>query len=178
MNNGINLVVKRIDPKVEELQKRIKLLRLIAMVVLSLVTLVSGVLFILIATSSLPSLRQEEQQLFASLNESNSSIQRSVLIDKQLDHVQTVLSSRSDLPEVLQQVLSNTPASLNVVSYTANSGQLELTIQATTLADIEIFLDQVRVLSEQEKIYKNVSLETLSISQAQGVYQFRVIMTN
>ena len=178
MNNGINLVVKRIDPKVEELQRKVKLLRIIAVVILSCITLVSGVLFVMIATSKLPSLREEEQRLFATLNESNSTIQRSILIDKQLDHVESVLSSRSDLPDVMREILSNTPQSLTILSYTASSDQFEVTIQATNLSEMESYFNSLRVLSEQEKIYTNITLENLSISQAQGAYQFRIIMTN
>lgn len=178
MNNGINLVVKRIDPEVEALQKKIKVFRTIAVVMLTCITLASGVLFVMIAASPLPQLRQEEQRLFASLNESNSTIQRSILIDKQLEHVDSILTSRSELPVTMREILSNTPPSLTIISYTATDDQFEVTIQATSLSEIDSFFNSLRVLAEQEKIYRNITLETLSVSQAQGAYQFRIIMTN
>lgn len=178
MNNGINLVVKRIDPEVEALQKKIKVFRTIAVVILTCITLASGVLFVMIAASPLPQLRQEEQRLFASLNESNSTIQRSILIDKQLEHVDSILTSRSELPITMREILLNTPPSLTIISYTATDDQFEVTIQATSLSEIDSFFNSLRVLAEQEKIYRNITLETLSVSQAQGAYQFRVLMTN
>lgn len=171
-------MVKRIDPEVEALQKKIKVFRTIAVVMLTCITLASGVLFVMIAASPLPQLRQEEQRLFASLNESNSTIQRSILIDKQLEHVDSILTSRSELPVTMREILSNTPPSLTIISYTATDDQFEVTIQATSLSEIDSFFNSLRVLAEQEKIYRNITLETLSVSQAQGAYQFRIIMTN
>jgi len=177
MNNGINLVVKRVEPQAALLQKRIKLLRIIALSGLGLVTLVSIVLFIMIIASPLPNLREKESNLFTSLNQENSKIQRVVFVDKQLDHIQNILATRTKLPAVLSDVLTSM-SGIRIVTYSSTPKAIEMTLETTQLSQIESLLNTLTVLSEQGKIFSTIVVSDLNVSPSSNSYQFRVSMTN
>lgn len=177
MNNGINLVVKRVDPKQQKIQKQNRLIRLIGFGLLGIFTLFSVVLFIFLQTSPITSLRADEQALASSLTQQNEKIQSEVLINKQLTHINEIIGKRSDLPDVVTSLLSIMPPTVAISSYQAANGLVELSIESTSLSDLEIFFDQVTALAQDGDIYQNVTISGISYT-INGTYSFGMSVTN
>lgn len=176
MNKGINLAVVRVDPDKQESQKRVRRLRIASLAVLFIVCLASVVLFVLILASPLPSLRQKEEQLFLALNNQNSKIQKVIFVDKQLGHIEKIMEERSDLPEILQEVMASAPSGLVFETYAANANLFEVSIEGQSLSEIQEFIDSLAALSKEKKIYQNIAVSELSLVSATGTYKVRVTM--
>lgn len=176
MNSKINLAKKKVDPQKLALQKRVGALRVIAFSFLLTVCLVSVILFVMIVASPLPALRSQEEELFLALNSLNTKFQRAVFVDKQLDNIDQILATRSDLPQTMEDLISSAPASVSVLAYTATNGIFEFTVSGNNLNDIETFLTGVTALSEGDKGYKNIYVSEILLNTSSGAYQVRISM--
>lgn len=175
MNSGINLAVKRVDPEQQKSQNHTKRLRLFGYAFLAVFTLASIILFILLQASPLASLRQEEERLSLALNAQNEKMQNEVLINNQLSYIQEILTNRSDLPEVVGAVVSIMPPSATISSYQTTNGLIEMTIQSSSLTDLEKFFDELTTLSQGGDIYSEVVISNISMSTI-GRYSFMITM--
>lgn len=176
MNSGINLAGIKVDPAKLELERRVKRFRIAAFVVLFVVCLASVILFVIIIASPLPGLRAHEEELFLALNSQNSKIQRLVFVDKQLGHVERTIETRSNIPDVIEEVMASAPPGLSVESYTASSDRFEVAVVGQSLTDFQEFVDQIAALSTEKSIFQNVAISEVSYSASRGLYSMRISM--
>lgn len=176
MNNGINLVVKRIDPKQLKLQRQSRMFRLVGFGFLAVFTFLSVVLFIFLQTSPIQRLREQEEALSLSLNTQNEKIQSELFINSQLGYIDEVLKNRSDLPDVVNSFLSVLPSTVVVSSYQAANGFIEMSVLSSSLSDLETFFDKVTDLSQSGGIYGNVTISDITFATS-GTYSFGITIT-
>lgn len=173
MNKGINLAIKRVDPQEAKAQKQNKRLRFFGYTFLTVFTLASIILFILLQASPISSLREEQEQLSAALNTQNQKIQNEILINNQLDYVGEILGSRSDLSDIMSVILSVLPPTISISSYQSANGIIEMTLQSSSLIDLENFFDQITALSQAGDVYKKIIVSNISVSPS-GSYTFTI----
>ena len=106
MSNEINLAIRRTQKGLLVSSSRIRQLRLIALIFLFCVGGLSFFLFIIISTSPLPSLRDQEQKASAKLTASQGKFGKYLLLRNQLKSIGSLLSMRPNLSRGIDAFLS------------------------------------------------------------------------
>lgn len=174
MNEGINLL----DPNKKNTSTfsmhHLQMMRIIVVSLLFIISVSSVILFILVAISPLPVLRQQEQSLQQSLSLSKSDIVKLALVKERTDAISQFLVKRQKLDQTLGLIESKFSGNTKVTAIQANSTGTIISVESGSLEDLDNFLNGLIVLVQQKKDFSQVILIDLSNDPTNSDYEATV----
>jgi hypothetical protein len=171
MNEGINLLEPNKKTTSAGFVRRIHIMRLIVVSLLFVVSVSSVILFILVALSPLPTLRQQEQTLEQNLSASKSDVVKLDLIKDRSASVSQFLAKRQDLSQLISVIQSKLTGDATVAAIQSSGGDLTVTVQSSSLEDLDNCLNGLIVLVQQKKVFSQVTMVDLANNQVDNQYE-------
>lgn len=170
MNEEINLLPGKTKLTSSVLRKR-QILHSIALGLLFVVSFLSVTLFILIALSPLPSLREREQEEYKRLTFYNEMIVKLLLTKDRIVNIQDVLKTRSVYSATLQDMGMKVPAGVTMDEVYLENNTLLVTLSSSSLVQIDQFLETLLESYRDSKIFKTIKLVSLQQDFKKGLYK-------
>lgn len=173
-SKGINLLASQQKKDNTLLLKRLRIVRFIAMGFLFVVGSTSVVLFILIAASPLPKLKQQENAALVTLNTLHPRLGKYMLIQNQLDDIGTLIKTRTYFDQTYDTITAQLPPSVQLKSFHVDKGSLTIVLEGSSLDDIDIFLKNIKKLIAEKKQFSSAILNGIATNQQSGTYSFTI----
>jgi Tfp pilus assembly protein PilN len=178
MNRSINLLIK---PKASELNldaKRIRFIRILAVALLFGVATTSVILFIIIAFSPLPRLREEEKALQSELSSPTSLFTKYALLKDQIKLIQQTLSKRQNLTNTFNELDSIVPVTLRLQSYAIDAKSMKIVLIGSSITDIESFIDIITKKAQERVFFGNLKLASIVLDPQTAQYTLTFDFSN
>ncbi len=174
MNEGINLLEPNKKSSSVVILKHLQTTRIIVVSLLFLVSAFSVILFILVAISPLPTLKNQEQSLELNLLQSKNDIAKLALINDRTDGISHFLAKRQMLDQTLGVIESKLSGNSVVSAIQTNSSSIVVTVDSNSLQDLDNFINGLIVLVQQKKDFSQVTLVDLANNQSTNEYEITV----
>lgn len=174
MKTEINLAIKRKKTSILISTAKVKKLRLFALIFLFAVGGLSAVLFLIIASSPLPSLRVQEKEAVSTLGNYQVQFGKYLLIKDQLASIQKLLDSRPDLSPSIDIFLSLIPPEVTVSSVAFTETTLSFGVTTHSLSALESFFAAVKEKAERNDVPPSVATSPISYNPGTGEYGFTI----
>lgn len=160
MSNEINLLLGRKTQPPSFLKRRF-LFHSLALGLMFIVSFASVVIFILIALTPLPSLKEREKDEMKRLSFYNEMIGELILTKDRLTEVNHILKKRPTYSLTLETVRKLLPASVSMDETHVNEKVLSLTVSSTSLISLDSFLDQLTMTNSDLKLFRSIKLVSI-----------------
>lgn len=173
MNNEINLAIRRKQRNLLVSSSRVRQLRLVALISLFCVGGFSVLLFIIISTSPLPSLRNQEQRASAALSANQEKFGKYLLLRSQLGSIKSLLSTRPNLSRGIDTFLSLIPQGIQVSQVALSESAISFAVHSDSLTLLQTFFDTVAERAQEHVVPINVSTSPIT-EASDGSYSFTI----
>lgn len=168
--NSINLLEdKKGSPQVAFVNK-LRKLRFTAVGLLFLVATSSVMLFIFIALSPLPQLKNQEKLVVVTLSQYHTDMMKLLLIKERTTVIESILSKRRSYDQLLDAIQSRLPGGVEVRSLNIETGTLSLTVSSKSLDLLNTFTSNLANAVAEKKIFSQVILNNISVEERGGNY--------
>ncbi len=153
------------------------MLRLAAVSLLFIVGTFSIILFFLIASSPLPGLRKEENTAKFEIDALHQKMAKYFVLNDQLRRILAVLKERPSYDRLIYALQKNLPSGMKVTTLKMDDKTVSLTFSSANLSDFNGFLALASGLTEKEKIFGRVVIDSLTVDPENGQYVLIVALT-
>lgn len=171
MNEGINLLESNKKNTSAAFVRQLQTMRTLVIGLLFIVSVSSVILFILIALSPLPTLQNQEQSLQQSLTLSKNDIVKLDLIKERTTSISQFLDKRKKLDQTIQVIESKFTGDATVTAIESTNIGTTVTVESSSLQDLDNFLNGLIVLVQQKKSFSKVTLVDLATDQTNNKYE-------
>jgi hypothetical protein len=178
MNSRINLLGQKKQKLDNATIRRLKIFRMVAIGMLFCVSAFSIILFILIALSPLPALKEQEQQSLTTLSGYHPQVAKLILVDDRLKTTFQLLSQRPNFNKMFNAVSEKMPSGLIVTGLTIEGENISVTVSSASLPDLDTFLNNLLTAAESKKDFSKVILTTLFLNEDTTAYVMTVTLEN
>lgn len=177
MNKGINLLHLNNKTASKTLLNRLKLLRMIATTSLFIVSVSSVILFLSIALSPLPKLKQQELAAKNTLAYYNEQIIKMKLLQDRVQSINSILSKRTLYDKQIELIQSKIPHELNLESLTIEKNKVSVTVSSNSLSVIDTFMSNLKHATEESNDFSRIIINNFSRKDNNKGYLLTVNMT-
>lgn len=170
-NDNINLLIPRKQGFIENKTTE-NIFRLVAIISLFVVSLSSIGLFLLKATSSLKSLKREQNTAFSTLSLYHERAVKFLLISGRANDVSIILTKRADFYEIVNTVTKEIPKEVAVDSMEVEKTKITMSLSSRSLSAIELLFDNLLKTKYKNKNFKNITLNGIFYDAKKGTYLF------
>lgn len=174
MSKGINLIPESKKTH-SPLLNRLRVLRFTAIFLLFIISVTSMMLYVLIAFSPLPQLREEEQQHIVALSQFNPEIIKIALINERSENIAVLLAKRTAFDKTFTILQSKLPTNGEITGLKVGDNTLSFTFSSSSLSDIEIVLANI-TQAAREKQFSQVRMSSLTQDTDKDLFQVTVSM--
>lgn len=139
----------------------IRFLRILAICLLFFVPAVSVILYILIALSPLPALKQEENQDLQILSGYHMQIAQLLLIRERTNTIAQIMHTRNQYGTILFTIEKEMPDGLTISAYTFSDTTITITVSGDSLDKANTFLQNLSNGNKTNKLFTNIVLDSL-----------------
>jgi|WetSurMetagenome_2_1015567.scaffolds.fasta_scaffold97047_2 hypothetical protein len=160
MSKNINLIRNDKTGLASANNKHI-VLRITAVIILFTVSFLSVMMFILIALSPLPSLKETEKSESTQLSYFNDLIVKVLLTKDRLTQVNKLINSRPVYSKSLQFIQKYLTADSTIEEVNLKEKIVSVTVASTNLQPLAILTDDIKRSNDLSKSFKDITLESL-----------------
>lgn len=169
MNNEINLMPEARKQTSPVFKKRI-LLRRISIVLMFFISFLSITLFILIALSPLPSLKQREEDETKRMSFFNEMIIKFRMTKSRINDIAKLLEVRPVYADTINSISNYLPDNAEIIEVHLNEKALSLSIASVSLASLDSFLEKLTAKDNISKNFKKITLVSLKKDFEKGQF--------
>jgi Tfp pilus assembly protein PilN len=177
MSEGINLLGQGKKKASEAYLRRVNTTRLIMFGLLFIVSVSSVILFILVALSPLPALKEQEASLTQTLTRSKEDIIKFDLLKERVSSVNTTLNKRHSMAATLTIVQSKLPKDSEITALKSDMKNVTITIESPSLQSLDGMLSGFIELVQDKKTFSNVTLTDLTTDASTNEYSVTFSLT-
>ena len=170
MSNNINLLENKKKLISVITKTTSQLLRFSAVSLLFIVSVSSIILFILIALSPLPKLKQEEHLTMTTLSQYHTGMLKLFLIKERTSLIDKVLSKRMLYDIALDDIHSKLPDGVEVSSFSVEKNTLSLTVSSKSLELLNTFISNLTNSVNEKKSFSLITMSRLSMEKERKTY--------
>jgi Tfp pilus assembly protein PilN len=174
MNTEINLAIRKRGETRVISAKRIKKIRFVAVGVLFLVGVLSSGLFLIIASSPLQKLRDEEKQNEADLNSYQEIHAKQLLVSSQLASISQLLATRPDLRNKIDTVLQMIPPGVSVSDLSIDEKKISMNVTTSSLKALDSFFQAIAGNAATKQIPEEVTTSAIGYSATTNAYSMQI----
>lgn len=169
MNNEINLLPDKTKQASRFLKKR-EMLHMTSIGILFLVSFLSITLFILIALSPLPSLRQREKDEAKRLSFFNEMIVKILLTKDRITQIKRLFETRLVYSNTLEIVKKHLPPNVLIEEIHTDQKTILVTVTSNSLSPLDQFIGDIVQFNRNEKTFKKIKLISLEQDFEKGKF--------
>jgi len=177
MNEGINLLGQGKKKTSEAFLRRVNTARVIMLGLLFIVSVTSVILFILVALSPLPALKEQEASLTQTLTRSKDDVVKFDLLKERMSTINTTLSQRQSLTTILLLIKPKLPSDSQITSLKSDTKNVTITVESPSLQSLDTMLNSFIGLVQDRKTFSNVTLTDLTTDQTTNEYSVSFTLT-
>lgn len=169
MNKSINLVSNRN----EQLEKELLILKIVRVIAVSLLVTISVVAitaFIFSTQISISKIKEEENATLAQISVLHDRLTTYYLTKDRINNISGILSTRRDYSDHIDAILANAPKTLSLKGIDIEKNIISVSMSGNSLVSINEFVDNVTALGIEQKLIKNVRLQSLSLDVKKEEY--------
>jgi hypothetical protein len=174
MNERINLLEPNKKTASLISVQHFQVMRFVVISLLFIVSVSSVVLFVLVSFSPLPALQKQEQTLEQNLSQSKSDIAKVALLHERTSSISTFLSTRQMLDQTIGLIESKFSGDMKVISLQTDNSVTTVTVESSSLQNLDNFLNGLIVLVQQKKGFSQVILVDLANDSSNNDYEVTV----
>lgn len=171
--NSINLLPKKGAQSILY-KKYLKILRFSSYGVIGFVLIAALATFFLHLSSPIPALVKQEQEVLGKLNSGKAKVARLTVLHERLKEIESILKERSVIELALEDVAGKVPSNTTVTSFSIDKEDVNIVISSSSLTAIDEFLKAMVDLSGDKKLFKKVTLNGVTLDQANARYGFSI----
>lgn len=153
------------------------ILRRISFILLFATAVISISLFVLVISSPLTKVKQQENALLAALDASKTKISRNVIIQERLRSVTKVLKERNTYEKNIGEVLKVLPQSVTITALEINKKNMQITGNSNSLDSLNTFINTLLSMQSKKEIIASVALRSFALQKEAGKYYFTMDVT-
>ena len=177
MNEGINLLGQSKKKTSEAFIRRVNTTRVIMMGLLFIVSVSSVILFILVALSPLPALKQQEASLQQTLTRSKEDIIKYELLKERLTTISGILKKRGSVSPVLALIQSKLPADSQITALKADAKNVTVTVESPSLQSLDGMINNFVDFVQHKQMFSNVTMTDLTMDATTNEYAVTINLT-
>lgn len=179
MNEHVNLLSNTGGRNYASIITKLRILRLIAISGLFLIGAFSIMLFLIIAFSPLPRLRQEEQRYIADLKtgENRVKMDKYYFINSRLRDIDKLLSQRPNIVASYELIEHSFTPTTTVNFLDITDTAITLNVSSPNLADVEQAIEKLQQQVKNNKRIKSLTLSSISFDAKQNAYEMIVTLS-
>lgn len=169
MNKSINLVSNRN----EQLEKELLILKIVRVIAVSLLVTISVVAitaFIFSTQISISKIKEEENATLAQISALHDRLTTYYLTKDRINNITGIISTRRDYSKHIDAILANAPKTLSLKGIDIEKNIISVSMSGNSLVSINEFVDNVTALGIEQKLIKNVRLQSLSLDVKKEEY--------
>lgn len=174
MDKEINLLSQK--TKFPKEKKFLSILRILSYGLLIFVFMSAVVVFFLNQFAPDTSLQKEKNSLASTLAFFDTRIGKSLFIESRLNDVSQIMQKRVRNDELLALILKEVPNSVSVQSLTIDKKTFTFTVSSSSLATLNQFTNNLVRQSTQNKSFRKVTLDSLTIDERNNQYVLSVVI--
>lgn len=124
--------------------------------------------FLLVVSSPLPKLKQQETQITQQLVASQDQIRQNTLMSLRINDIDTIIKKRSQYDQVLSIITKKLPKNSTLIDFSAEKKIVNITVQAGNVSDLEAFMSALSTLVANKTTFSRVYLNSLSLDVGQN----------
>lgn len=153
------------------------LLRRISFVLLFATAVISISLFVLVISSPLTKVKQQENALLVALDASKTKISRNVIIQERLRSITKVLKERNTYEKNIEAVLKVLPQSVTITALEIHKKNMQITGNSNSLDSLNIFINALLSMQSKKESIASVALQSFALQKEAGKYYFTMDVT-
>ncbi|MDP3988402.1 MAG: hypothetical protein Q8P80_04640 [Candidatus Levybacteria bacterium] len=169
----INLISKRRNELLKS-KKVLGIVRIVSGICLFFVLISSFAVFFLKFSSSLPSLKSDEENLLSDLSRSKMKLTKYSVVKDRLVNISDILSKRIDFDSIITLLVNDSPSDFQVDSVIVDKTKISLSATSGSLSSVNLFLNKLIDMSLNKKVFGKINLDNLSLDPTTGKYVFAV----
>lgn len=150
--------------------KRLQVMRALAVFMLFLVSVSAVALFILVALSPLPQLKEQERSLQLTLSGSRTEMGKLALIEERTTAIDTLLSKRKSYQKNLETIESKLPEGVDVTTLRVDESTMVVTVESKSLQLLDTFLSGVIDSVQKKEGFTQVTMNDLAAETIKDTY--------
>lgn len=173
MSTNINLLL-RSDEKSLKRKKRIKILNFIAFILLIGVGVTSLIIFLLIQTTNVPSIKKEQDDIVGKISQAENKRNKLFVVNNRINNIQEILGKRKDLSKTINTMLEKIPNRLSIEGLEISDKVISLTARSTSLFTIGEFINNLTDMVRKKEIISSLTLNSLVFDESKNSYQVSI----
>lgn len=169
----INLLLKK---RVEDSgsKKPLKILRFISISSLVLTLVFSVVIFFIKINSPLPSLKEEEKRLLATLSSKKQQVAKIAILTDRLKTISGILSQRLDFDGFVNSLEAQALSNIAIKAVTVDKKTVSFRVSSPSLNSLNILIENLAIMVSNKKTFGKIILKELTADPALDEYSFSV----
>lgn len=140
------------------------ILQRISFIGLVVIVFISLTLFAMSFDTTLPKLKQQENESLAKLTLMHGKSVKILLVKNRLATIGTVLKQRTSYEALLAQISKLIPASTSVDAMDIGNGTIAFTISSSSLSDLSDLLDTMTDMANNKQTFTSLHVDDLNLS--------------
>lgn len=174
MDKEINLLSQK--TKFSKEKKLLRILKILSYGLLIFVFMSSVIVFFINQFSQNTSLQMEKNSLVSSLANFDKRIGKSLFIESRLNDASQILQKRVRNDEILASILKEVPNAVSIQSLTIDQKTFAFTVSSPSLTTLNQFTNNLVSESAQNKSFKKVTLDSLTLDERNNQYVVSVVI--
>lgn len=171
--SDINLILPKNQESLKR-EKRIKLFNSIALVCLIIIGLTSIIIFLLIQSLNIPSIKQQQGDVLKQMSQFQSKQAKLLVLSDRINNIQNILDKRKDLSSVTNIILERMPNQLSIDSLEMDEKTISITASSTSLFSIGEFINNLTGMVKNKEFITSLTLDSLVFDDSKNSYQVSV----
>lgn len=174
MNEGLNLLEPNKTTGPGNLLHHLQVMRIITIGLLFIISVTSVVIFILVSISPLPGLKNQEQTLEETLQQSRNDIVTLGIVNGQTTAISMLMNNRETFNIPLSLIKYYISSDMRVTTIQADNKTITVTVESQSLQSLDTFLNGLIGYVQEKKVFSNVTLVDLTTDQSNNTFALTV----
>lgn len=168
MSNEINLLYTKRKGPLASFATRVKILRTAAVVLLSLVTFTSIGIFLLVLTSPLPTLKEDENVLLNAMKANQAKLMKHTLTVSRLQDISAIITKRPQVDETLEKFKKDLPENVTMKSIMIDQKVVTIHILSEDLTAMDSYMNTLKGMVSEVEGVKTVVMNSMTFQPGQA----------
>lgn len=175
MNDSINLLVKK-DKNILNEQKKLKVFRIISVGSLVVLVLTSLSTFLLNQQLLHSSLEKEKDAVLSEMLPFREKEAKINVVNNRIQNISKVLNKRVDIYKIINTILGKVPDGMFVDSLDLSENKVSIKISSSSLISVDSLFNNLIDMAKRKEIIKDLTLDSLNVSELEGSYKVSINM--
>lgn len=154
----------------------VSIFRRVSFVLLFATALITISLFVLVISSPLKKVQEQENKFLVTMDRSKIKISKNVIIQERLRSITEIIQKRNNYEKYTGAILAILPPSVNISSLEIDKEGMQLIGNSRSLESINTYFTAIVALQSEKKFIQSAVVKSLSSESQSGQFSFTLQM--